>query len=76
MEVMAGDENTPCRLFDADGAEIKFATWANLDTGMVSRYVRDGGEFTIEKNDRTGNRELAQIAERFKAPLRIEKIKA
>lgn len=77
MEVRAGDANTPCRLFDADGVEIKFATWANLDTGDVTKYVIDAtGKKELVRNTETGGLEFRKERRQFKAPLRIEKIKA
>jgi hypothetical protein len=41
----------PCQVFDADGVELKYAIWADTETGEAVHYVRDGDGFVIEVHE-------------------------
>ena len=60
----------PCRIFDADGEEVRWCTEASIKTGCVTRY---------EADDKTGNIRVCALTLRTKkiieqrpAPLRVE----
>jgi hypothetical protein len=36
-----------CRVFDANGVELKYVLWCDTETGEAERYVRDEGGFVI-----------------------------
>lgn len=76
-EIVVGDKNTPCRLFDADGVEITYATHANLVSGVVTQYeTNEHGNIHISRDEQSGEARARKIQKVYKAPLRFEKIKS
>jgi hypothetical protein len=68
LSVEAGDAG---ELFDANGVEIKYAVWADTDTGEVAVLVMDeSGRPLIAVNDR-GEREPRKKWQHHHAPLKF-----
>jgi hypothetical protein len=40
-------EHCQCQVFDANGVELKYAIWADTETGEAEHYVRDETGFVI-----------------------------
>ena len=58
-----------CRVFDANGVELKYAIWADTETGEAVHYVRDDGGWVFVVNDE-GARVIATEWTQHPAPLR------
>lgn len=58
-----------CRVFDANGVELKHAIWADTETGEAVHHVRDDGGWVFVVNDE-GERVLATKWKQHPAPLR------
>jgi len=41
LTVLKVPDDCPCRLFDATGKEIKYATYAEVETGVVEQLIVD-----------------------------------
>lgn len=68
--ILSVDTHRPCLLFDADGNEVRYAIWADTETGEVIQYVRKDDKFVIENN------EVVKVKNVLPAPLRVEPIAA
>ena len=59
----------PGQLFDANGGEILYATWADTETGEVRQYIKENGSFKFV------NANIVMDTKAYPAPLRFEPIK-
>jgi len=61
-------EHCPCQVFDANGVELKYAIWADTETGEAVHYVRDDKGFVIEVHEH-GERSVKTEWRQHPAPL-------
>ena len=58
-----------CRVFDANGVELKYAVWADTDTGEAVHYVRDETGFVLTTDEAYGERCVKTEWRQHPAPL-------
>ena len=58
----------PCRVYDADGSEIRYVIECDTKTGAVQRYANHGRQFTVDAASPRGD----VVMEIRKTPLIIE----
>ena len=70
--ILKVQDHYPCRVFDANGVELKYAFWADTETGEAVHYVRDDSGYCWTVNDE-GVPVLATEWKQHPAPLRWDK---
>ena len=68
VTILKGPDDCPCRIFDANGVEIMYATYAEIETGVVEQLVCDDSSgkpvFALDNY-----REIKRSRKTFPAPL-------
>lgn len=64
MAILTAENDSPCRVFDANGVMLELVVWCDTETGEASHLVHQGDD--AELRVRTERRE-------HPAPLRVER---
>ena len=68
VTILKVPDDCPCRIFDANGVEIMYATYAEVETGVVDQFVFENTigrpKFALDEN-----REIKRKRTTFPAPL-------
>jgi len=71
--ILRESDHWPCRVFDANGVELRFAVWVDTETGDALHLAGELGGFMIALRD-DGHRGVATEWRKHPAPLRMEPI--
>ena len=68
--ILRTEDKMPCRVFDANGVELKYAVWADTETGEAVHLTGEIGGFVFSVRD-DGQPGVATEWRQHPAPLRM-----
>ena len=68
--ILRTEDKMPCRVFDANGVELKYAVWADTETGEAVHLTGEIGGFVFSVRD-DGQPGVATEWRQHPAPLRF-----